>query len=838
MRARRFRITNDAGGVIDRIGGNPCERAATRATSALNRAEGDSSMIVRRARCGATGTSRWLGSAISIPLAIYAASAVVCVFAVSLLVATAPVFAAAPTVESESFGEVSTTNATLHAVVNADGEPSTYVFEYGTREGSYEVRTLAAGFGTGTSAVGVVAQIEGLQPDTVYHFRVVVNNEAGTTSGADQHFRMFSLASRLPDERGYEMVTPPGRESVQFYPPQYPSVFGTSDEVSTDLVTTVAPDGQSLAFAGTPPLEGGNGSMGLGAGNQYLATRDSEGGWSEHSLQPLGYLSAVISAFSTDLDRSIVRSQEPLLAGLPAGDELLYVQNNSNGAEEPLITVAPPNRTPSEFQTIYAGASSDFSRFFFEANDALVSPAVDGGASQFNLYESHAGELRAVNVLPDGDGETNASFGSAPNGFDRAISSDGLRVFWTAEATNNLYVREDGTKTSLIAEGAEFLTASSDGSKVLYAKGGDLYEDDLTTGATSDLTPGGQLQGVLGASEDLAYIYFAVEAALAPGATAGKPNIYVWHGGATSFIATVAGNENVDATSIWAPDIGQRTSEVTPSGNALIFQSMESLTGYNNVAPTESRAEPEIYVYSAEEGTLFCVSCNQTGESPPIQTPGGIFSVSNNATYQPRLITEDGDEVFFDSRQPLLPEATNNQVNAYEWERDGHGDCSRAEGCMYLLSGGASEAGSYVIGTSESGANVFILTHAQLVPDDLNDFADVYDVRIGVKEAAASPRCSGAGCQGAPPASPVFATPASVTFSGVGNIVKHPVVKKASKKASAESKRALQRAIDRCRRLYGRHKKRLRGCERRARGGHSAKAAHVYTGRGELGRGK
>ncbi len=838
MRARRWGITSGLGRAIDRNSSNPRERAVTRATSGPNGAEGDSSMIVTRARRGATAAGRWLGSAISLPLAMCSALAVVCVFAASLLVATVPALAAAPVVESESFSDVSTTNATLRATVNAEGEPSTYVFEYGTREGSYETRTPAAAFGAGTSAVGVVAQIEGLQPDTVYYFRVAVDNEGGTTPGADERFRTFPLAPRLPDERGYEMVTPPENQSVQFYPPQYPANFETIEEVSTFLVTTVAPDGQSVAFAGTPPLEGGNGSMGLGAGNQYVATRDPEGGWSQHSLQPLGYLSPVISAFSTDLDQSIVRSQEPLLAGLPADDELLYVQKNSDGVEEPLITVAPPNRPPSEFRTIYAGASSDFSRFFFEANDALVSPAVDGGASQFNLYESYAGKLRAVNVLPGGGGEPNASFGSAPNGFDRAISADGRRVFWTAETTNDLYVREDGIKTSLIAEGAEFLTASSDGSKVLYAKGGDLYEDDLAIGVTSDLTPGGQLQGVLGASEDLTYIYFAAEAQLAPGATAGKPNIYVWHGGATSFIATVAGNESLDVTSIWATYIGQRTSEVTPSGKALIFQSMESLTGYNNVALAESRAEPEIYVYYAEEGKLFCVSCDQTGERPPTLTPGGIFSVSNNATYQPRQITADGGEVFFDSRQPLLPEATNNQVNAYEWEKDGRGGCSRAEGCIYLLSGGASEAGSYVIGTSESGADVFILTHAQLAADDLNDFADIYDVRVGVKEAAAPPKCSGTGCQGAPPAPPVFATPASVTFSGIGNVVERPVVKKASKKRSVVGKRALQRAIDRCRRLYGRHRKRLRGCERRARSRHSAKAAHAHAGRGERGRGK
>jgi len=78
------------------------------------------------------------------------------------------------------------TSATFAATVNPDGEAvSDCRFEYGisTLYGSSAAcSSLPA---AGTSPVEVAAGVEGLSPETTYHFRIVATNAAGTGYGPD-----------------------------------------------------------------------------------------------------------------------------------------------------------------------------------------------------------------------------------------------------------------------------------------------------------------------------------------------------------------------------------------------------------------------------------------------------------------------------------------------------------------------------------------------------------------------------------------------------------------------------------------------------------------------------
>jgi hypothetical protein len=131
--------------------------------------------------------------------------------------------------------------------------------------------------------------------------------------------------------------------------------------------------------------------------------------------------------------------------------------------------------------------------------------------------------------------------------------------------------------------------------------------------------------------------------------------------------------------------------------------------------------------------------------------------------------------VFFDSGEPLLPTATNGWLNVYEWERAGTPDGSCPEGapgggCVYLLSSGTDPENSYLIGADASGDNVFFVSRAQLTPADRGNEGDVvYDARVDGVQPPAAAACEGTGCQGVPPTPPIFATPSSVTFNGIGN---------------------------------------------------------------------
>ena len=201
-----------------------------------------------------------------------------------------------------------------------------------------------------------------------------------------------------------------------------------------------------MSYSGSP-TSSGNGSQGDGEGNQYLARRANDGEWVQTDIQPAGYKTPRYWGFSSDLQHAALTSSEPIEGhGAPSGYEDVYVRDEAS-SYSPLFSIKPPNRLPSRFGgasaegyvgplgDYYAGASADFTHLLFEANDALTSEAEDPEKGYNNLYESVDGQLRSVNVLPDGAAAPNASFGAAeqastaPVDFSHVISSDGSRIF-------------------------------------------------------------------------------------------------------------------------------------------------------------------------------------------------------------------------------------------------------------------------------------------------------------------------------------------------------------------------------------------------------------------------
>jgi hypothetical protein len=401
-----------------------------------------------------------------------------------------------------------------------------------------------------------------------------------------------------------------------------------------------------------------------------------------------------------------------------------------------------------------------------------------------------------------------------------ATGSDGGGRFWTSYDDESRVLFTDDSK----------LTSDSNagpGEPDLYQ-----YDFEKPVGERlTDLTPqaGANVQGVIGASETGSYVYFVASGALAPGASArqcgaarlqgtGTPedvereeelrgilpqgrgcNLYVLHSGETKLVSALSGEDNSIAHGAigsggheflgdWRGSLGERTAELTPDGRSLVFLSKMGLTGYDNARaatafhPNGQVAEPEVYVYSAETGGLACASCNPNGTPPDANLDGAFLAYTSNsaAAFMPRLISDDGSRVFFVTGQALVPQDTNGLFDVYEWERDGTGSCEHAAGCVYLLSGGQSIDASYPFDASANGDDVFFISRAQLVSQDHNENMAVYDARVDGGFPEISLACTGTGCQGVPPAPPIFATPSSVTFNGVGNFEPSPpaVVKK------------------------------------------------------------
>ncbi len=99
-------------------------------------------------------------------------------------------FTTHPAVEALSTGPVQglePTEAVLTGSLRPNGTDAHYIFEWGTTT-AYGSSTPSTDAGSAKEAVTAEAALQGLQPNTTYHYRLVGSNSFGTTEGADAHF--------------------------------------------------------------------------------------------------------------------------------------------------------------------------------------------------------------------------------------------------------------------------------------------------------------------------------------------------------------------------------------------------------------------------------------------------------------------------------------------------------------------------------------------------------------------------------------------------------------------------------------------------------------------------
>jgi hypothetical protein len=710
-------------------------------------------------------------------------------------------------IDGEWSTEVGATSAKINASVNPEELVTKYHFEY-VDAAHYEPSApnpYSAGAVTaeGTIAAGIVtdqtvdAPLSGLQPNTIYHYRLVGHNAGGEVPGADRTFTTFAPAApfALPDGRAYEVVSPLEKNGA---------------DAEAGFLNRSAESGEALLYSST--FNAFEGSAGADFQNQYIARRGT-GGWTTQPITPpisgaswLHVLSTgpqaanVWLAITPDLSTGMVENNDPPLASeAPAGQANLYVAGYSPGSivYQTVTNVAPPNSPPSTLQVMpeFAGASADFSHVVFsEASNLTPEAPAEGHPQVSNVYEWTGGRLRLVNIDPNGTPLSGGAVAGAHFSLSGAeienqthvVSEGGSRIFFTALGNLALYMREGGTATTLISAshrtGANptiphegiFQGASVDGSKVFFESavkltndatpGYNLYRYDVATGLT-DLTTGDpnganvEPGGVVGSSEYGSYVYFVATGALAGenaeerSPSTGAPNLYVWHDGTVTFIATL--DASLDKSD-WRSNLGL-TTRLTPDGRHLAFDSVKSLTGYDNTDANSGEPDSEVFVYEAGAG-LSCMSCNPSGARP---VGSSTLDRRASAQYMQRNLSADGSRLFFDSYDALVPGDTNGRQDVYEYE-NGH---------VHLISSGTGGENAVFLDASASGNDAFFATRQSLVPGDTDNLVDVYDARVGggFPAALSQPQCSGTGCQGVPLAPPLFATPASVTFSGPGN---------------------------------------------------------------------
>lgn len=458
-----------------------------------------------------------------------------------------------PTATTEPVQELAPTHVSLQGVVNPNGEEPVYWFEYGLTA-SYEASVPASQdavplldpykpsiVSEGEKNAIAIQAVYGLTPGTTYHYRLVAKNASGESFGADETFttlpegespacpneaaRSEQHARLLPDCRAYEMVSPVDKNG-DYVVPRTDRVQ-VAAECTTSCAATFSSQGSFADSQGTG-----------GTLSDYMALRQPSvggSGWVTHGITPhqeptpfpallQGAAPTYEGDFSSDLKTGIYRAFTPLTEDryteLTAN---MYTRSGLRGpgpVSNRLETACPfceaeetNPLAPWNFQNSSLphldGHSSDFEHILFEDNQNLT-----GQGEGVNLYQSDAGQVRFVGMVPPGS-ETSCGGGgpacelpSPPHaraGSGRplhVLSNDGSRVNFSAPvepngeftAATQLYQRDSqstaspGDDTTVLISASErqspepaqrvlYQTASADGHRVFFSTRTPLTDD-------------------------------------------------------------------------------------------------------------------------------------------------------------------------------------------------------------------------------------------------------------------------------------------------------------------------------------------------------------------------
>lgn len=685
--------------------------------------------------------------------------------------------------------EVHAGDAVATGTVNSLGGQTGYYFEYGptTAYGSRAPAGNLVPVGDGRAPVQASERLEGLQPGTTYHFRIVAENSIGEVAfGEDVTFTTH--ASGSGPTRAFELVSPAekGGNNVK-------AGLGFGSDEAGDILT----------YTGVTPL-GDLSTEGNPLFPSYIARR-SGAGWTSQPTDPPqvaappepsapGIVIAT-AAISEDGTKALVISRKALAPGAVDQQGNVYVRDLITGQYTTIFSTTDLGWFYDQVYIhavvprMYAGATPNFDHILLLSSSLSTIPGAPGttfmpGTPPGALFDFTGGELKLVSEAPDGTPIEGSGVGFKEPG-KTVISRDGERIIFTSPEA--LYIREGG-ETKAISESrraadpagtlryAEQISGDRN-LDVVYFVSRDLTDDspdgqnslyryDVESGALDFLSvleegPVGQsppkIQQV---SADGSSVYFSSRVPLTADASEGGElgpgsNLYVWRGGVVSFIGALY----LDPGS---PD----TAWASANGRYLAFTSVSNLTGYDPTSPVcvgfeDVGACRQIYRYDAVADELRCVSC-------PVGTAIGHASIGPKGledigTQFPRAVDDDGD-VFFDSPERLLPGDVNSVRDVYEF--------SDAGGLALISTGHGGE--SRLAQVSLDGRDVFFTTTDQLVPIDRDRNIDVYDARKGggipAQHVEAEAPCIGEACRGSalPPPPPPPA--GSETIAGSGNV--------------------------------------------------------------------
>jgi hypothetical protein len=569
-----------------------------------------------------------------------------------------------PDVTTEAPG-LTTTTATLKGVVDPDGIQASCIFEYGTSESYGQTAPCSSAPGAGSTPVQVTsAEITGLEPAVLYHYRVVATNANGTSTGEDHTFA-------LP------------------FKPVVSDVWATEVELSTAIVE-----------AGVDPMS-------------YDTSFRVEYGTSTAYGSTMPVPDADIGS---DAQAKTVRQR---LTGLQPGTTYHYrvVATNANGetdgADRTFTTFAAasgeqeicPNAV---LRTGFSAALPDCRAY------EMVTPVEKNGADVFASYPhmfvaSSSGD-RIQYPTRTGFGETN---GSGYLGTSQYIASRGSGG-WSSKGITPTPAANDTLQlffgSTYIFDFSEELDRAVllgydlpvEGTKI---ESEDLYLENTETSkllatVTSDRNEGEALNmsalllqpKIGGSSSDMEVVTFETIRNLVPEATGSGPKVYAFEHGSVKLVGVLPDGS--------IPSGG--SSLARKEFNSLVYKDTVSRDGSRVLFMSPASGERQLYMRKSGSATVLV---SQSEASAP--------TAAQNVQFQGA--TRDDKKVLFTTESRLLDTDPGGPGEALYMYTDSPNP--ETESNLTFISRGIAANGSegeVVKGISEDGSHIYYMDNGAL----------------------------------------------------------------------------------------------------------------------------
>jgi hypothetical protein len=434
-----------------------------------------------------------------------------------------------PTIHKEAASDVHSDRAILHGEVNANGADTRVHYEYvndaayqsGGFAGAPTTPEVDVGMGKHTRTVEP-QMISGLESGTVYHYRAVATNEAGTvTIGTDHTFRTFPFEREIKDPCANAHVRQQTGAALLLDCRAYELVSVSNAggyDVESSLVPGQTPFGgypEALGPSGEPEVLYGVHDGGIpGTGNPtnrgvdpYVATRSPQGwktkyvGFAADGTPSAVPFSSTLAEADANLGTFAFGGPEICSPCFPDGSTGNPIRLPNGQLVQGMAGSLPqPAGEPAGF--IGRHLSADGSHFVFGSKSQFEPDGNNNGDVSIYDRNLNAGVTHVVSKTPAGATMTGAGIGELDISKDGSRIVIGQLVSEEGEAKQwHLYMNiGDSTKTVDLTPGASsgalYDGMTGDGSRVFFTTKDELLGADTDNSAdiyAAEVDPSGNL---------------------------------------------------------------------------------------------------------------------------------------------------------------------------------------------------------------------------------------------------------------------------------------------------------------------------------------------------------